>query len=209
MVYVKNKGRICVVDGCSMPAVYKRMCSRHRQQILLFGKIRKTTRDKNSISIRGRTAIVHLRDRAAKTVSTSLIDVEDIDKIKDGKWCRDTRGYTTGSIHGQNKKMHQIIYGLPIEKGYEIDHINRDKSDNRKRNLRLVSHAANCRNQKIFSTNKSGVRGVYYHKTRKYWVASIRVNHKHITVESLKSLEDAKRERHMLEQKHWQIMEEM
>jgi len=57
-----------------------------------------------------------------------------------------------------------------------IDHINRVKSDNRIENLREADNQINQRNAKVSSRNTSGRRGVYWHKSRFRWYASIRVD---------------------------------
>ena len=55
----------------------------------------------------------------------------------------------------------------------EIDHINRDRSDNRWSNLRLASRLCNIRNSGIMNTNKSGVTGVSWDKRERKWTAHI------------------------------------
>jgi hypothetical protein len=55
----------------------------------------------------------------------------------------------------------------------EIDHINRDKLDNRKSNLRFVTHKENTFNQSVRVNNKSGIRGISYDSSRKKWIATI------------------------------------
>lgn len=51
-------------------------------------------------------------------------------------------------------------------KGLIIDHINRDNHDNRRQNLRYVTHAFNAHNAKIRSDNTSGYKGVYFVKSK-------------------------------------------
>lgn len=60
----------------------------------------------------------------------------------------------------------------------EIDHINRDKSDNRIANLRVASRGQNLANMKCHKDNSSGYKGVSFHK-RLGWFARICVNRKH------------------------------
>ena len=67
-----------------------------------------------------------------------------------------------------------------------IDHINRDKLDNRISNLRVVDNQTNQRNAKANSRNTSGHRGVYWHKGKNKWYASIRVNNKQLHIGSYK-----------------------
>lgn len=80
-----------------------------------------------------------------------------------------------------------MFYGeLPPER---IDHINRNKSDNRISNLRLLSHAENLQNAKLRRDNTSGVKGV--HSERGRWRASISVDNKTINLGSFRTLDDA------------------
>lgn len=64
--------------------------------------------------------------------------------------------------------MHHLIVGKP-GKDRCVDHINRDKLDNRKKNLRIVTMRINTLNRGIQSNNKSGYRGVFYDKYYKGW----------------------------------------
>jgi hypothetical protein len=60
--------------------------------------------------------------------------------------------------------VHRIAWilhsGKPIPPGQYIDHINRNKSDNRIENLRLVSHKQNCQNRGLNKNNTVGFAGV-------------------------------------------------
>ena len=59
-----------------------------------------------------------------------------------------------------------------------IDHINGNRTDNRLINLRLVDASENNRNLKLNSKSKSGVMGVYWHKSNSKWRAMIYKNNK-------------------------------
>ena len=59
-----------------------------------------------------------------------------------------------------------------------IDHIDLVGTNNKWSNLRLVSHKANMKNQKLISSNKSGVCGVHRIKSSGKWCAQICVNGK-------------------------------
>ncbi len=72
-------------------------------------------------------------------------------------------GYSVIKINGKHYMQHKLawlyIHGeLPTM----IDHINRNKFDNRIENLRLTTQMLNSRNRKISSLNKSGKMGVYW-----------------------------------------------
>jgi len=55
----------------------------------------------------------------------------------------------------------------------DIDHINGDTQDNRIENLREATRSQNLCNQKIRSDNKSGIKGVFFVRSRDKWCATI------------------------------------
>ncbi len=57
----------------------------------------------------------------------------------------------------------------------EIDHKNRDRSDNRIDNLRAATHALN--NSNAGRRKKTGYKGVYWHKQRQKWNTKIKANY--------------------------------
>ena len=59
-----------------------------------------------------------------------------------------------------------------------IDHINRNRSDDRIENLREVTQRCNLRNKENKSDNSSGVKGVYYQKSSGKWMARITIDSK-------------------------------
>lgn len=77
---------------------------------------------------------------------------------------KDKDGYIIIRVHGKRYKAHRLawlyIYGyLPKA---QIDHINRNKSDNRISNLREVFHADNRKNQDKTKRNSTGRKGVSF-----------------------------------------------
>ena len=72
--------------------------------------------------------------------------------------------------------MHRLI--MNPQKGKEIDHINRNKLDNRKSNLRICSKQQNAAWGITPITNKSGYRGVSYRVKDDKWIAWISFNNK-------------------------------
>lgn len=80
-------------------------------------------------------------------------------------------GYRQVRVYGKWYKSHRLVWLLhtgnwPKD---QIDHINKDKLDNRFTNLRDVSNYENCLNRGIKS--KSGVVGVTYDKVNNLWLA--------------------------------------
>jgi len=94
------------------------------------------------------------------------------------------RGYLKMWFKGNHYENHIIAFCLYHNRwplvNIDIDHINGIKNDNRKENLREVSHAENVRNwNKLSKRNKSGYNGVSPSKCiYQPWVATIQVNGK-------------------------------
>ena len=98
--------------------------------------------------------------------------------------------------------MWLYIFGRFSNKGYELDHINHIKSDNRLVNLREVTHLENTKNARMMKNNKSNFTGVSFHKRDKIWQASICVNYKDIYLGSFNTKEEAIKARLTAEEKY-------
>lgn len=101
----------------------------------------------------------------------AVVDQEDYDWLSKWKWTYDTHGYAYRRDYKQNKKiyMHRVI--LRPSEGLVSDHINRDKLDNRRINLRAVTKLENNRNHGVSKRNKSGYTGVIWFKPAQLWRA--------------------------------------
>ena len=75
-----------------------------------------------------------------------LFDEIDLPLIRAHTWHLGKRGYPATHIGGRTVVLHRLLF--PDAQEYEIDHINGDKLDNRRRNLRLCTHQQNAFNQK-------------------------------------------------------------
>jgi hypothetical protein len=110
-------------------------------------------------------------------------------------------GYVKVNLFGVPMRVHRIIYCMlvgPIPDGYDIDHINGNRSDNRIKNLRLALRSQNLHNSKAHKDNQLGVKGVYYNKRNKNFTARVMCRGKnffsvHQTVESAVEWLDKKR----------------
>ena len=134
-----------------------------------------------------------------------IFDLEDYDKIKNYTWSRRNEGYA-GCTRKENGKpriynAYRIIMGVEDSK-LEVDHINGDKWDNRKCNLRIVTHADNTKNRKLDKRNKSGYTGVKETKTGT-WNAQIYCDGKRINLGTYKTKEEAVKARKAGEEKYF------
>jgi hypothetical protein len=107
----------------------------------------------------------------------AIVNDEDYDYVMQWKWRRTTLGYAVRKIPKSTGViwMHRQINGTP--KGYETDHINEDKLDNRRSNLRTVTHGQNTYNRKN-KRNTSGHKGVSWNSAANKWCVQIYANHK-------------------------------
>ncbi len=72
--------------------------------------------------------------------------------------------------------MHRLILGLEAGDPLQADHINRDRLDNRRANLRAVTASQNRHNQGSRPGSSSTHRGVSWSEKRGRWEASVNVN---------------------------------
>jgi hypothetical protein len=104
---------------------------------------------------------------------TAIVDDEDYEELSKYNW-RYHNGYaarTTSRLSGKRTTvlMHRQILG---DCG-EIDHINGNKSDNRRSNLRIVTRIQNCANTPARNVNCLGYKGVSFDKRRGKYRARI------------------------------------
>ena len=85
----------------------------------------------------------------------------------------------------------------------EVDHINHNGLDNRKENLRIVTHKQNKFNNPILSTNTSGVTGVSWSKQKNKWRAYITIDNKQKSLGYYFNKEDAIKARKEAEEKYF------
>jgi hypothetical protein len=90
------------------------------------------------------------------------------------KMSLNSKGYPKIYWHRKSILLSHFIV-TPLKK-YEVDHINGDPLDNRRINLRLVTHTENMWNSKIFKTNKSGIKGICQDSGSLLWCAYIEAN---------------------------------
>lgn len=156
------------------------LCQKHYNQFKKYGKFLdnnpRTIYDKNEYHIDGDTTYIDLYDKNYNVVAQAIIDTEDLDKVRYTKWKLSGTGYAmnTPKIRGANKHMSRVILGLTEDDvGIYADHINHNRLDNRKANLRRVTRAQNQMN--------ANHRGISRTLSGKY-CAYIKINQKCISL---------------------------
>ena len=105
-----------------------------------------------------------------------------------------TLGYVVVQLLGRKHHAHRLawLYAHGVWPANQIDHINRNPTDNRLCNLRDVTASENVHNTSNSSRNTSGVRNVVWHKRAKKWQAQIMVNNKYKYLGQFDDLAQAK-----------------
>jgi hypothetical protein len=134
--------------------------------------------NENGIVVCGGFAKIELYNKHYHVVSHALIDIDDIETVRVRRW-KLCDGYAVAS-RPITIGMHRLILKAPED--FEVDHINRDRLDNRKANLRLASRFQNARNLGIRKNNSTGVIGVYFDRRRSKWYSQIHLEGQTITL---------------------------
>lgn len=136
-----------------------------------------------------------------------LFDKEDYDLIKDYSWHISDNDYVKSNkkIDGTQLKktirMHILVMHSDPKK-YEVDHIHHNILDNRKSQLRKILHCENMMNSKLRSDNTTGVKGVYWDKSRNKWLVSITAYKRTYHIGRFDKFEDAVKARQNAEEKY-------
>jgi hypothetical protein len=109
-----------------------------------------------------------------------IIDEEDLHLLNPDRrnpGCYNFRFDYKGYCIVSNLKFHHIVIGKPPD-GFETDHVNRVKNDNRKFNLRHVTRSANQLNKNKYKNSTSKYRGIYFCKKCEKFKAQITIKGK-------------------------------
>jgi len=164
------------------------LCGKHKRQIDKYGHILEfTIYDRNPIVIKKDHAEIIIFNEKHQEKGRALIDIEDVTLVKNYKWCIDYFGYVINKKEGS---LHRLVLKNQ-SRNIKPDHINRNKLDCRKHNLREVSHSSNIHNSKMWSHNTSGTTGVWWDCVHLRWVAGIKINGKMKYLGTHRDIQDA------------------
>jgi hypothetical protein len=125
-------------------------------------------------------------------VAYAIIDAVDAAWIGQWRWCLAPSGYAVRrDPNGGTLRMNRELLGLIKGDKSEGDHVNRDRLDNRRANLRVATKAENRQNRTPFQGGTSRYRGVWRHPDTGHCQAYVSVNRKKIYLGYFKSEEEA------------------
>jgi hypothetical protein len=93
------------------------------------------------------------------------VDDDDYEKYNHLVWHLSDTGYAVRRTNGETTRLHRLIMNCP--EGLVVDHLNGNKLDCRKSNMRICSQAEN-------SKNRHGIKGYCYDKSKKKWIVRYR-----------------------------------
>jgi hypothetical protein len=154
---------------------------------------------KNKYIIEGKVTKVIVLSKGEEFVC--LIDTKDLEIIKSlgTSWHINISGNNYKSVRTDKQvngkkvsiTMANLIMSPPT--GMIVDHVNRNPLDNRKENLRVIPSWGNSQNISLLSNNKSGIRGVSWHKKLGKWRAKAVINKKHHHLGYFENIEEAEK----------------
>lgn len=119
----------------------------------------------------------------------TIVDDQDYELYGNLKW-HYSHGYAARKDLGGTTYLHKLIIGDRLD---EVDHINGDKLDNRRSNLRYVTRSQNNMNKPIQTNNTSGFKGVHQLKSTGKFQAYIKKDGKRIHLGTYSTALDAAR----------------
>lgn len=173
----------CSVDNCNGERDRRGLCSKHylRQW---RGVPLLTTRE---LFIQSHPPVNGIGLIPLPTGEVVTVDEEDYIQLIGHCWAIGGRGYAMRHDGAKIVYLHRSIMGFPK---LQVDHIDRDKMNNRRSNLRLCTNMQNQMN-KYAPHGRSRYKGVHRNKRNSCWTASIVVQGRNRYLASCQTEEDA------------------
>ena len=156
-------------------------------------RVRETNKKYNVFQTKGDVSVGY-----TKSGVTFLIDAEDLDRVSKYYWHVNRQGYiVSSSMNKTYVRLHRFILNINDER--IIDHKNRDKTDNRKTNLRIATNQQNNINRGTPRNSTTGVKGVSKSKNGEKYVAQIGKDGRVIYIGTYDTIEEARQARNKKE----------
>jgi len=166
------KYKSCTIEGCKRNGIAdksgikyfcKGYCSYHYYRLKKYGSPQsRVYGDPNSYRTKANYGEIDLRNKSCSVVGITKVPLDMLDELLAYRWCVDSSGYAIARIDGRLQRLHKLV----LDSDGHIDHINRDKLDNRRKNLRVCTPEQNARNKTKLPNKTSRFYGVS--RTQRY-----------------------------------------
>ena len=170
----------CIVNQCQNIKYRGKYCNKHYLQLRRFGKILSRTKaDANEIFEEEGYCRMKVYNLKGEVKTETIFDLEDKEQIEKYKWGLSKSGYICRLERGRRCNPRHSIYlhkFILNSKSKQVDHINQNKLDNRKINLRPCTNQQNNWNKKLTSRkSKTKYKNIMLTKQDTFMV-SIKLN---------------------------------
>ncbi|MHC8516808.1 HNH endonuclease [Sporosarcina sp. ITBMC105] len=132
-----------------------------------------------------REAVLIVKEIQLTQGKVALVDCEDFRRLSMFEWHFTGNGYAGRRLPvnegGNIVSMHREVIG-EVPEGMVVDHINRNKLDNRRSNLRITTQSNNAANSGPRRNSTSKYKGVHWRKKDMKWVAKIERKGRALTI---------------------------
>lgn len=151
---------MCTIEGCKTPIIAKGYCQMHYRRFRLYGDPNFVQKKQRSVNTTSRIILkIDYAEVELTKEKFALVDLEDIQFIEGFNWYfSNTTGYAYSNIIGTS--MQQYLIGKAPD-GHHIDHDDRNKLNNRRKNLIFKTYSGNA----INSDRSDTATGYSFHKT--------------------------------------------
>lgn len=122
---------------------------------------------------------IPLKNKNKEIIDYCIVSEEDYEELNKYKWYKSNNKYVEGRINNKTISIHKFIMNFILNKDSKnkiIDHINSNKLDNRRENLRIITHSENSQNKLKQKNSTSKYYGVSYVKNKNMWITCIVFN---------------------------------
>lgn len=136
--------------------------------------------------------------------ATTIVDDDVYELVKDFTWWLNGDGYAISKVGGRKNPttlfLHRLINNTPP--GKITDHINQNRLDNRKSNLRTTDKSGNALNARKHKDNKSGYKGVHWNNGKSRWQALIYIKGKSYLLKRSRNINECVNARLLAEKRY-------
>lgn len=125
--------------------------------------------------------------------SIVLLDADDVERVKRMYWNLHATGYVSSCSDWRRGTvfLHRYIMGLKKRDNRVVDHINRDRADCRKSNLRICTQSENTRNRGPSDDSATGYNGVTHDSENACWHAKLGFMNQKFSLGHFSDIEEA------------------